>query len=88
MSKKTVRRGKTLQKTEKQEAATSAAETEPRPAAHSRMLSLTLFEIGEIENMKRAQLQKLCKKVGLKASGKVGVTCAYGGACYFCYLFV
>lgn len=70
MSKKTVRRGKTLQKTEKQEAAISAAETEPRPAARSQMLSLTLFEIGEIENMKRAQLQKLCKKVGLKASGK------------------
>ena len=31
----------------------------------------TLLDVGEIQGMKRAQLQKLCKQFGLKASGKV-----------------
>lgn len=31
----------------------------------------TLLGRGNIQNMKRAQLQKLCKQFGLKASGKV-----------------
>lgn len=65
MTKKTARRGKTAQKTEKQAVDTPAIEVDPDE----------LFDISEIENMKRVQLQKLCKQFGIKASGKVGVAC-------------
>ena len=58
MTKKTARRGKPAQKTQKQ-----AVDPDE------------LFDTSEIENMKRVQLQKLCKQCGIKASGKVGVAC-------------
>ena len=58
MTKKTARRGKTAQKTQKQ-----AVDPDE------------LFDISEIENMKRVQLQKLCRQCGIKVSGKVSVAC-------------
>ena len=71
MSKRTVRRGKTTQKTDKQTTTipTSAVQSSQR---ESQPVAPNVFELVEIENMKRAQLQKLCKQFGLKASGKVG----------------
>ena len=68
MTKKTARRGKTARKTENQAVATPSTEADPDKP----------FDISEIENMKRAQLQKLCKQFGIKASGKVGVACNQG----------
>lgn len=60
MTKKTAKRGKPAQKTQKQAVDTPASEIYPDE----------LFDISEIENMKRVQLQKLCKQFGIKASGK------------------
>ena len=54
MTKKTARRGKPAQKTQKQ-----AVDPDE------------LFDISEIENMKRVQLQKLCRQCGIKASGRL-----------------
>ena len=31
------------------------------------------FDVNELEGMKRAELQKLCKSVGIKANSKVSV---------------
>jgi len=42
--------------------ATSVAESED---------NVTLPDVSEMQGMKRAQLQKLCKQFGLKATGKV-----------------
>lgn len=61
MTKKTTRRGKPAQMTQKQAVDMPAIEIDPDE----------LFDISEIENMKRVQLQKLCKRFGIKASGKV-----------------
>lgn len=33
------------------------------------------FDVNELEGMKRAELQKLCKSVGIKANMKVGDSC-------------
>jgi len=60
MSKRTGRKAKNT-KSKDNPAATSVAESE----------NMMLLDIGEIQGMKRAQLQKMCKQFGLKASGKV-----------------
>lgn len=59
MSKKTNRKGKSTSNKAKQ---TVASETEDMAM---------LLELEDIPSMKRAQLQKLCKQFGLKATGKV-----------------
>ena len=56
------RKGKISKKWQDNQTVTSVAESEDM---------VTLLDLGEIQGMKRAQLQKLCKKFGLKASGKV-----------------
>ena len=33
------------------------------------------FDVNELEGMKRAELQKLCKSIGIKANMKVGDSC-------------
>ena len=37
--------------------------------------ALTPAVLSSISSMKRSELQKLCKKYGLKANGKVGIPC-------------
>ena len=61
MSKRTGRKAKNTKSTDNP-TTTSVAESEDM---------VMLLDIGEIQGMKRAQLQKLCKQFGLKASGKV-----------------
>lgn len=61
MSKRTGRKAKNT-KSKDNPAVTSVAESENM---------MMLLDIGEIQGMKRAQLQKLCKQFELKASGKV-----------------
>ena len=61
MSKRTGRKAKNT-KSKDNPAMTSGAESE----------DMMLLDVGEIQGMKRTQLQKLCKQFGLKASGKVG----------------
>lgn len=56
------RKGKISKKRQDNQTVTSVAESEDM---------VTLLDLSEIQGMKRAQLQKLCKKFGLKASGKV-----------------
>ena len=64
MSKRTGRKGKNTNNKDKQTVA-SADKTEEMT---------TFLELGtDIQDMKRAQLQKLCKQFGLKASGKVRI---------------
>lgn len=36
------------------------------------------FDVNELEGMKRAELQKLCKSVGIKANMKVCDSCTQG----------
>jgi len=60
MSKRTGRKAKNT-KSKDNPAVTSVAESENM---------MMLLDIGEIQGMKRAQLQKLCKQFELKASGK------------------
>ena len=67
MSKKTSRKGRNTNNKDKQtvvSAARLATETEEMT---------TFLELGDIQDMKRAQLQRLCKQFGLKASGKVRI---------------
>lgn len=61
MSKRTGRKAKNT-KSKDNPTATSGAESED---------IVTLLDLGEIQGMKRAQLQKLCKQFELKAVGKV-----------------
>ena len=61
MSKRTGRKGKNT-KSKDNPTAISVAESGDM---------MMLLDVGEIQGMKRAQLQKLCKQFGLKASGKV-----------------
>ena len=61
MSKRTGRKAKST-KSKDNPTKTSGAESE----------DMMLLDVGEIQGMKRTQLQKLCKQFGLKASGKVG----------------
>jgi len=61
MSKRTGRKAKNT-KSKDNPTATSVAESED---------NVTLPDAGEMQGMKRAQLQKLCKQFGLKATGKV-----------------
>lgn len=61
MSKRTGRKAKNT-KSKGNPTATSVAESD----------NVTLPDAGEMQGMKRAQLQKLCKQFGLKATGKVG----------------
>ena len=37
------------------------------------------FDVSRLENAKRGELQKLCKKAGLKANGKVCLSIYYDG---------
>jgi len=60
MSKRTGRKAKNT-KSKDNPTATSVAESED---------NVTLPDAGEMQGMKRAQLQKLCKQFGLKATGK------------------
>ena len=65
MSKRTGRKGKNANNKDKQTVA-SADKTEK--------MTTTFLELStDIQDMKRAQLQKLCKQFGLKASGKVRI---------------
>ena len=59
MSKKTGRKGKAANKKQ-----TVASAVEADDVA-------MIAEFGDIQNIKRPQLQKLCKQFGLKATGKV-----------------
>lgn len=61
MSKRTGRKAKNT-KSKDNPTAISGAESEDM---------VTLLDLGEIQGMKRAQLQKLCKQFELKAAGKV-----------------
>ena len=61
MSKRTGRKAKNT-KSKDNPTVTSGAES---------VDSVTLPDAGEMQGMKRAQLQKLCKQFGLKATGKV-----------------
>ena len=61
MSKRTGRKAKNT-KSKDNPTKTSGAESE----------DMMLLDVGEIQGMKRTQLQKLCKQFALKASGKVG----------------
>ena len=56
MSKKMGRKGRTTKHKQ------AIEETEPTSAP---------LQLGDFQNMKRPQLQKLCKQLGLKATGKV-----------------
>lgn len=60
MSKRTGRKGKNTKSKDNPTAASGAQSEDP-----------VFLDVGEIQDMKRAQLQKLCKQFGLKASGKV-----------------
>ena len=60
MSKRSGRKAKNT-KSKDNPAVTSVAESE----------NMMLLDISGIQDMKRAQLQKMCKQFGLKASGKV-----------------
>ena len=60
MSKRMGRKAKNT-KSKDNPTATSGVESEDK----------MLLDVGEIQGMKRAQLQKLCKQFGLKATGKV-----------------
>ena len=62
MSKRTSRKGKSTKSSKDNSAVASVTQPEDM---------VTLLDLGEIKGMKRAQLQKLCKQFGLKASGKV-----------------
>lgn len=64
MSKKTSRKGKST-KSKENPTVSSVPESEDMA---------TLPDPNEIQGMKRAQLQKLCKQFGLKAAGKVSRT--------------
>ena len=57
MSKKMGRKGRTTKHKQ------TIEETEATSAPH--------LQLGDFQNMKRPQLQKLCKQLGLKATGKV-----------------
>ena len=59
MSKRTGRRRRNNAKHKNEESATALNESE-----HN------LLDLGKFEEMKRPQLQTLCKRFGLKASGK------------------
>ena len=56
MSKKMGRKGRTTKRNQ------TIEETEATSAP---------LQLGDVQNLKRPQLQKLCKKLGLKATGKV-----------------
>jgi len=57
MSKKMGRKGRT---------------TKHKQAIEETEATSALLQLGDFQNMKRPQLQKLCKQLGLKATGKVG----------------
>lgn len=65
MSKRTGRKGKNANNKDKQTVAS---------ADKTKEMTTTFLELGtDVQDMKRAQLQKLCKQFGLKASGKVRI---------------